>query len=83
VLLRIAQDPAVRLRHIAVSPGITERSVHGIVTDPAAAGHVVQQEDGRRNRYQTPARHPLPACQLGTCHREVLASRRMRAPGSS
>ena len=41
MLLRIAQDPGVRLRHIAVSPGITERSAHGIVTRPAAAGHVL------------------------------------------
>jgi hypothetical protein len=57
VLLRTAEDPGVRLRHIAVSPGITERSVHGIVTDPTAAGHVVQQEDGRhRHRWIPSAR---------------------------
>jgi hypothetical protein len=55
VLLRTAEDPGVRLRHIAVSPGITERSVHGIVTDPAAAGHVMQQEDGRGNANMSPA----------------------------
>jgi hypothetical protein len=70
VLLRTAEDLGVRLRHIAVSPGITERSMHGIVTDPTAAHHVVHQEDGRRNRYRAQARHLLPACQPGTCHRK-------------
>jgi hypothetical protein len=29
----IAPDPGARLRDIAASPGITERSVYGIVTD--------------------------------------------------
>jgi hypothetical protein len=45
----------VRLRDIAASLGITERSAHGIVTDLAAAGYVVKQRDGRRNRYQIQA----------------------------
>jgi DNA-binding IclR family transcriptional regulator len=39
VLLCIAHDPGVRLRDIAASVGITERSAYGIVTDltePAA-----------------------------------------------
>ena len=43
----------MRLRHVAVSPGITQRSAHGIVTDPDRGRHVMQQEDGRRNRNQT------------------------------
>jgi DNA-binding MarR family transcriptional regulator len=38
VLLCIARDPGVRLRDLAASLGITERSAHGIVTDLAAAG---------------------------------------------
>jgi DNA-binding transcriptional regulator PaaX len=50
----------VRLRDIAASLGITERSVHGIVTDLAAAGYVVKQRDGRRNRYQIQEHLPLP-----------------------
>jgi hypothetical protein len=50
----------VRLRDIAASLGITERSAHGIVTDLAAAGYVVKQRDGRRNRYQIQAPPPLP-----------------------
>ena len=55
VLVCIARDPGVRLRDIAASLGITERSAHGIVTDLAAAGYVVKQRDGRRNRYQIQA----------------------------
>src|SRR6266480_1340904 len=60
VLLCMAHDPGVRLRAIAASVGITERSAHGIVTDLAEAGYVVKQKDGRRNRYQIQAHLPLP-----------------------
>jgi hypothetical protein len=65
VLLCIAHDPGVRLRDVAASLGITERSAHGIVTDLTAAGYVVKQKDGRRNRYQIQAHMPLrePASQ--------------------
>ena len=59
-LVCIARDPGVRLRDIAASLGITERSAHGIVTDLAAAGYVVKQKNGRRNRYQIQAHLPLP-----------------------
>jgi IclR helix-turn-helix domain len=60
VLLCIAHDPGVRLRDIAASLGITERSTYGIVTDLAEAGYVVKQKTGRRNRYQIQAHLPLP-----------------------
>ncbi len=62
VLLCIAHDPGVRLRDIATTVGITERSAYGIVTDLAAAGYVVKDKDtdGRRNRYQIQAHLPLP-----------------------
>jgi IclR helix-turn-helix domain len=65
VLLCIAHDPGVRLRDIASSLDITERSAHGFVTDLTAAGYVVKQKDGRRNRYQIQAHMPLrePASQ--------------------
>ena len=59
VLLCIAHDPGVRLRDIAATVGITERSAYGIVTDLAAAGYAVKQKDGRRNRYQIQAHLPL------------------------
>jgi hypothetical protein len=60
VLLCIAHDPGVRLRDIAASLNITERSAFGILTDLADAGYVVKQKDGRRNRYQIQAHLPLP-----------------------
>jgi MarR family len=60
VLLRIAEDPGARLRDIAAALGITERSAYGIVTDLSAAGYVLKQKDGRRNRYQIQAHLPLP-----------------------
>jgi hypothetical protein len=60
VLVCIAHDPGARLRGIAASLGITERSAHGIVTDLAEAGYVVKQREGRRNRYHIQAHLPLP-----------------------
>ena len=60
VLLCIARDPGTRLRDIAASVDITERSAHGIVTDLTAAGYMIEQKDGRRNRYQIQANLPLP-----------------------
>jgi DNA-binding MarR family transcriptional regulator len=60
VLLCIAHDPGTRLRDIAASLNITERSAFSIVTDLADAGYVVRQKDGRRNRYQIQAYLPLP-----------------------
>jgi hypothetical protein len=59
-LLCIAHDPGARLRDIAASLGITERSAYGIVTDLAEAGYVIKQKNGRRNHYQIQAHLPLP-----------------------
>ncbi len=60
VLLCIAHDPGTRLRDIAASLGITERSAHSIVTDLTEAGYLIRQKTGRRNRYQIQAHLPLP-----------------------
>ena len=60
VLLCIAHDPGTRLRDIAATLGITERSAHSIVTDLTQAGYLIRQKDGRRNRYQVQAHLPLP-----------------------
>jgi len=60
VLLCIAHDPGVRLRDIAASVGITERSAYAIVTDLTEGGYVAKRKDGRRNRYQIQAHLPLP-----------------------
>ncbi len=59
-LLCIAHDPEVRLRDIAVSLGITERSAYAIVSDLADAGYILKERDGRRNRYQIQHHLPLP-----------------------
>jgi Winged helix DNA-binding domain len=61
-LVCIAHDPGARLRDIATTVGITERSAYAIVTDLAGAGYVVKDKDtdGRRNRYQIQAHLPLP-----------------------
>jgi MarR family len=82
VLLCIASDPGVRLRDIAASLGITERSAYGIVSDLAEAGYVVKEKDGRRNRYQIQAHLPLPepASQERTVG-EVLALLTSAEPG--
>ena len=60
VLLLVAHDPGIRLRDIAASLDITERSAFGIITDLVEAGYVVKEKDGRRNRYHIQAHLPLP-----------------------
>ena len=61
VLLCIAYDPGVRLRDIAASVGITERSAYGIVSDLATAGYAVKQKHGRlRRQAETRPPQPLP-----------------------
>ncbi|GAA2030823.1 hypothetical protein GCM10009740_20680 [Terrabacter terrae] len=63
VLVCIAHDPGLRLRDIGEVLRLTERTVFGIVTDLTAAGYVVKDRDGRRNRYRIqhhlPLRQPL------------------------
>ena len=60
VLLCVAHDPGVRLRDIAASLNITERSAFGIITDLTQAGYVVKEKAGRRNRYHLQAHLLLP-----------------------
>ena len=59
VLMCIAHDPGIRLRDIATTLDITERTAYGIVTDLTDGGYVVKEKDGRRNRYQIQAHLPL------------------------
>ena len=44
VLLLVAHDPGVRLRDIAASLGITERSAFSIITDLVEAGYVIRRK---------------------------------------
>ena len=60
VLLCVAHDPEMRLRDIAASLDITERSAFSIVSDLVEGGYVVKEKDGRRNRYHIQAHLPLP-----------------------
>jgi hypothetical protein len=60
VLLCIAHDPGVRLRDIAATLDITERSAYAIVSDLSDAGYVLKEKDGRRNRYIVQHHLPLP-----------------------
>lgn len=60
VLLCISRDPGIRLREIADTVGVTERSAYGIVQDLAEAGYLIKEKDGRRNRYRIEAGLPLP-----------------------
>jgi len=58
-LLFIAHDPQARLRDLATSLGVTERTAYGIVADLTEAGYVVKEKDGRRNRYHIQEHLPL------------------------
>jgi DNA-binding MarR family transcriptional regulator len=62
VLECIATNPTVRLRDIAATVGITERTAAQIVSDLEDAGYVTKTRVGRNNRYEVhdglPLRHP-------------------------
>ena len=59
VLECISTDPDARLRDIATSVGITERTAAHIVNDLEQAGYLTKTRDGRRNRYKVHAELPL------------------------
>jgi predicted transcriptional regulator len=60
VLLCIANDPAIRLREIGETVGITERAAHRIVGELAGAGYIARERRGRRNHYTVQHHLPLP-----------------------
>ncbi|MFJ1864685.1 MarR family transcriptional regulator [Streptomyces sp. NPDC088097] len=63
--MTIARDPAVRLRDVAVTCMLTERTVQTIVADLESDGYLRRVRDGRRNRYEISAgalfKHPVEA----------------------
>ncbi len=59
-LLFIAAHPDARLREVADSLGVTERTAYGIVADLAESGYVLKERDGRRNRYQVQPHLAVP-----------------------
>ena len=58
-LIAIAHDPDTRLRDLAATLDVTERTAYGIVADLTAAGYLLKEKDGRRNRYRIVADIPL------------------------
>ena len=60
VLLCIAHDPAIRVREISESVGITERAAHRIVAELDTAGYITRTRNGRRNNYTIQSHLPLP-----------------------
>jgi len=59
VLLRLANDPSVRLRDVAEAVGITERATQRILADLVDAGYVQRTRVGRRNRYRVDRGHAM------------------------
>lgn len=63
VIVCLAADPDSRIRDVADSVGVTERTVTGIIADLEAAGIVTVGKVGRRNSYRinrrARLRHPL------------------------
>ena len=62
VLQVISANPTARLRDIAETVGITERTAAQIVNDLEGAGYLTKSREGRRNHYdvheELPLRHP-------------------------
>jgi hypothetical protein len=62
VLECIATNPTARLRDIAATVGITERTAAQIVNDLEEAGYLTKTRVGRNNSYEVhdalPLRHP-------------------------
>ena len=52
-------SPNARLRDLAHSLDVTERTAYGIMADLTEAGYVVKEKDGRRNRYHIQDHLPL------------------------
>ncbi|MER7759694.1 helix-turn-helix domain-containing protein [Streptomyces sp. NPDC097619] len=65
VLLALARDPAVRLRDVAETCELTERTVQAIVADLERDGYLTRVRQGRRNHYRitegSTFRHPAEA----------------------
>lgn len=64
-MLLIATQPEARLLDIAAALDVTERTAFGIVSDLTAAGYLVKERDGRRNRYEIQEHLPLPESTAG------------------
>lgn len=65
VLVHVSREPMARLRDVAASVGITERSAQAILADLEQGGYVTKVRVGRRNHYEVHPeltfRHPAEA----------------------
>lgn len=63
VLLCIAREPEIKMRHVAAKVGITERAVQRIIADLEEGGYLARTRRGRGNCYKViehlPLRHPV------------------------
>lgn len=63
-LVCIANDPGSRIRDIAATLDVTERTAQTLVNNLCEAGYVDKQREGRRNHYKintdAAVRLPLP-----------------------
>lgn len=70
VLVFLARNPRARMREVADSVGITERSAMRIITQLDEAGILTREKEGRRNTYSIDLdahlRHPIESsCTVG------------------
>ena len=66
VLACIAADPSARLRDIAETVGITERTATQIVSELGQAGYLTKTRIGRRNRYRIDGKRKVRTASLTT-----------------
>ena len=52
LLLAVASAPDARIRELATTTGVTERTCHRIINDLCAAGYLQRRRVGRRNFYE-------------------------------
>lgn len=72
VLALIASDPDIRVRDIATTLGVTERTVLRVIADLEESGHLSHDRVGTRNRYEiSDAGGPRAAADLDP---EILAA---------
>jgi DNA-binding IscR family transcriptional regulator len=83
VLVCLAENPEARLRDVADSVGITERSAQRLISHLDEAGILIRVKHGRRNSYYIDTnahlRHPIEErCTVGDLLKVVLSPARVR-----
>jgi len=66
VLAHVAANPETRLRDIAETVGITERTAAQIVGDLERSGYLARTRVGRRNRYRVDGKRRVRTAALPT-----------------